>query len=52
MSTSTNPEMKQKTSHTWGDHHIKDELNTTESNKPETKLTVTNLVTRLNANVY
>lgn len=47
MSTSVNVEMKQKTFHTWGNHHIKkDELRTMESNKAETNLTVTNLVAR------
>lgn len=47
MSASVNVEMKQKTFHTWGNHHIKkDELRTMESNKAETNLTVTNLVAR------
>lgn len=47
MSTSTNPEKKQKTLHTWGE-----KLRTMEFNKPETNLTVKNLVIRLNANIY
>lgn len=42
MSKSTNPEKKQKTSHTW-----EEKLRTMESNKPETNLTVKNLVIKL-----